>query len=245
MSSPPSVIAPLESYHEIEPGYYDRVYARGRGMQAFWHRVRFEQVEAALPAGLESVLDLGCGPGTFLGRLHPAPKRSLGLDIAPAQIAYANDRYCRKGLRFEAGDVMAMRSEERFDAVVAIEVIEHLAPVDTQPFLQRILDLLQPGGTLVLTTPNYRSLWPLLEVMVSLRGPVDYRAQHINPFRASRLRHELKRAGYADIESSTFFIAAPFAATLSTKLARRLHRIEKRLLSGFGAELIARARRPL
>jgi SAM-dependent methyltransferase len=243
--SPPSVVAPLESYHEIEPGYYDRVYARGRGMQAFWHRVRFEQVEAALPAQLESVLDLGCGPGTFLGRLQPPPARALGLDIAPAQIAYAEQRYGRPGLRFAADDVLSARLDERFDAVVAIEVIEHVAPNDTQPLLARILELLRPGGTVVMTTPNYRSLWPLLEVLVSLRGPVDYRAQHINPFRPERLCRELERAGFADVRCSTFFVAAPFAAVFSDRLARRLLRLEERVLPRLGAELLVRAKRPL
>jgi hypothetical protein len=96
-----------------------------------------------------------------------------------------------------------------------------------------------------MTTPNYRSLWPLLEVLVSLRGPVDYRAQHINPFRPERLCRELERAGFTDVRCSTFFVAAPFAAVFSDRLARRLLRLEERVLPRLGAELLVRARRSL
>ncbi|HEV7783771.1 MAG TPA: hypothetical protein VGQ28_00460, partial [Thermoanaerobaculia bacterium] len=48
-------------YHAIEPGYYDRVYRRGRGTQWFWHHHRFRMVEELLPRPRDRILDLGCG----------------------------------------------------------------------------------------------------------------------------------------------------------------------------------------
>lgn len=233
-----------ELYDEIAPGYYDRVYQRGRGTQWFWHHHRFGVVTAGLPPSPRRVIDLGCGPGTFLGNLQRPFERALGIDLAAPQIAYAQSRYRRPGLEFRAGDVTQLDPAERFDVAVSIEVVEHLRPEDTRRFLAAIHDLLAPGGTLILTTPNYRSLWPLLEWMVSRIGPVDYLEQHINRFDARRLRREVEAAGFVDVRVQTFFVIAPFLAAISTRLAERVLGWERRLLPAGGAELALVARKP-
>ena len=233
-----------ELYDAISPGYYDLVYQRGRGVQWFWHHHRFGVVTEGLPAHLGRIIDLGCGPGTFLGNLRRPFERALGIDLAAPQIAYARSRYQRPGLELQAGDVTLLDPTERFDAAVSIEVVEHLRPEDTSRFLAAIHDLLAPGGTLILTTPNYRSLWPLLEWLVSRIGPVDYLEQHINRFHAKRLRWEVEAAGFTDVRVQTFFVIAPFLAAISGGLAERVLRWERRLLPAWGAELALFARKP-
>jgi SAM-dependent methyltransferase len=233
-----------EPYLQLPAGYYDRVFRRGRGVQWFWHLERFRRVERAIPPGVESVLDLGCGPGTFLGRAERRFGAALGIDLAPAQIEYARRHYARPGLDFQVADVTALESSRRFDAVVAIEVIEHLPAEGIAEVLERVRGLVKPGGWAVLTTPNYRSLWPLLEWAVSRVGPADYRAQHINHFTEDRARKELAAAGFEDIWSETFFVAAPFLAALSSRLARSGLRLESRLLPRLGSEILVRGRRP-
>lgn len=231
-------------YHEIEAGYYDRVYRQGKGTQWFWHHHRFRAVKDLLPRPCDRILDLGCGPGTFLGNLDVPFKYGLGIDLAAAQIEFAQQTYSRPDLEFRAADVRGLAVDELFDAVVSIEVIEHLPPAETQPFLRAIRDMLKPGGTVILTTPNYRSLWPLLERLVSRIGPVDYTRQHINPFNIARLEKEVAAAGFRNVRSRTFFVLAPFAAALSEPLARGLLRGERALLSRLGSELAVSARKP-
>jgi 2-polyprenyl-3-methyl-5-hydroxy-6-metoxy-1,4-benzoquinol methylase len=231
-------------YDAISPGYYDQVYRRGQGVQWFWHHHRFGVVAEGLPAGARRIIDLGCGPGTFLGHLQRPFERALGIDIAAAQISYAQEHYGRPGLEYRVGDVTGLDRAERFDAAVSIEVVEHLRPADAQPFLRAIHDLLEPGGTLVLTTPNYRSFWPLLEWLVSRIGPVDYLEQHINRFDRHRLRREVEQAGFADVRCGTFFVIAPFLAALSGSFAEVVLRWERRLLPFLGAELALVARKP-
>lgn len=233
-----------EHYYRIEPGYYDKVFRRGAGVQWFWHHVRFRKVAEALPGEVRSLLDLGCGPGTFLGSAGRRFRPALGLDLAPGQIAYARETYRRDGLDFRAEDVTKLSAAERFDGVVSIEVIEHLSANETSSFLRRIFTVVRPGGWVVLTTPNYRSLWPLLERVVSRVGPVDYRQQHINRFTVARLERELLDAGFEDVECGTFFVLAPFLAALSTGLAEAVLKLESRLLPRLGSEIIVRARRP-
>jgi len=172
-----------EQYDAISPGYYDLVYQRGRGVQWFWHHHRFGMVEEGLPDRAERIIDLGCGPGTFLGAALQKPfGRALGIDIAAPQIAYAQAHNQRPGVEFRVGDVTGLDRAERFQAAVSIEVIEHLRPEDARGFLAALHDLLEPGDTLVLTTPNYRSFWPLIEWLVSRIGPVDYLEQPEGPY---------------------------------------------------------------
>lgn len=233
-----------EQYDAISPGYYDLVYQRGRGIQWFWHHHRFGVVTEGLPARAGRIIDLGCGPGTFLGHLQRPFERALGIDIAAAQISYAQSHYPRPGLEFRVGDVTGLDRIEKFDAAVSIEVVEHLRPEDARPFLSAIYDLLEPGGTLVLTTPNYRSFWPVLEWIVSKIGPVDYLEQHINRFDRWRLRREVEQVGFVDVRCGTFFVIAPFLAPVSGTFAELVLRWERRLLPFFGAELVLVARKP-
>lgn len=233
-----------ELYDAIEAGYYDRVFRRGRGVQWFWHDGRFKEVERRLPPAVGSLLDLGCGPGTFLGRLAGPPERALGIDLSEAQVAYAREHYARDGLTFLRADVRDLPVSERFDAVVSIEVLEHLPIADTRPFLDSIFQRLKPRGVAILTTPNYRSHWLILERLLSRLGPVDYRAQHINRFDARRLELELRAVGFEEVEVDSFFVFAPWLAPISERLAQRMASVERRWFQRWGAELIARAVRP-
>jgi len=234
----------MPSPEELEAGYYDLVYRRGRGVQWFWHEHRFRVVEQLLSGPFRRILDVGCGPGTFLGRLRSPFQDGLGIDIATGQIEYARRTYGRPHLEFQVADVRDVREREPFDAVVSIEVIEHLPPVDTQPFLQTIWNLLKPGAPLVLTTPNFHSLWPVIERVVSWIGPVDYVRQHINGFTLPRLEEEVAKAGFCNIRTQTFFVLAPFTAAISPSIADAMLRAERALLPVLGAELAVRAERP-
>lgn len=233
-----------ELYDEIAPGYYDEVYARGRGVQWFWHHHRFAAVAQLLPSAGDSILDMGCGPGTFLGHYSSGFRRAVGTDLARPQIEFARKRYGSERVRFENSDVAAFAQGEQFDAITSIEVIEHLPAGETQSFLRSIHGHLKPGGTLVLTTPNYRSFWPLVERLISRVGPVDYTVQHINRFHTGRLVRELEAAGFVVRKARTFFVVAPFLAALSTKLADVVYRIEQKLLPWLGSEIVVSAEKP-
>lgn len=234
----------LDHYVAIAPGYYDQVCRRGRGIQWFWHHHRLRLVESKLPEDTKSLLDLGCGPGTFLGRLTRPVERALGLDLAEPQIAYAREHYARPGVEFRVADVRSAAIEGQFDAAVSIEVIEHLPPDEVHGFLKDAYSALRPGGHLVLSTPNVRSLWPLLEWVVSVVGPVDYREQHLGLFSRKSLSEAVERAGFETVSVETFFVAAPFLAPLGARFAGGVLGLERRILPALGAELLLVARRP-
>lgn len=220
-------------------GFYDEIHQRRAGVRFVWHDLKFRAVAAQL-GGAGKVLDVGCGPGTFIGN-YLAGVECLGVDFSAPQIDYANRRYGTAEHRFSTQALAGLG--ERFDAIVMIELIEHLPPADARRLLAEARGLLSPGGRLVVTTPNYRSLWPLIEWGVNLVSRVSYERQHINKYRRGRLAADLALAGYTRVEVGTAVGLAPFAAVLGRRPAQWLDAVERRVGHlGCGHLLIAVAR---
>lgn len=223
----------------IPAGFYDEIHQRRAGVRFFWHDLKFRAVAARL-AGAARVLDVGCGPGTFIGN-YLGGVECLGIDVSAPQIDYANRRYGTAEHRFSTQALAGL--DACFDAVTLIEVIEHLAPADARRLLAEVRGLLSPQGCLVVTTPNYRSLWPLIEWGVNLVSRVSYEQQHINKYARGRLAAELAQAGYTRIEVGTAVGLAPFAAVFGRPPAEWLDAVERRIGHlGCGNLLVAVAR---
>jgi 2-polyprenyl-3-methyl-5-hydroxy-6-metoxy-1,4-benzoquinol methylase len=104
---------------------------------------------------IQRVLDVGCGDGNFTASLADAGFVMCGVDLSHDRIARAQASY--RNIRFAQAsaydDLSAPFGGEAFDAIVSIEVIEHLfSPRD---FLDRARLALRPGGRLILTTPYW------------------------------------------------------------------------------------------
>jgi 2-polyprenyl-3-methyl-5-hydroxy-6-metoxy-1,4-benzoquinol methylase len=227
---------------EIPAGFYDKIYQRKTGVRYCWHDLKFRAVAAHLPRA-KRLLDIGCGPGTFVGN-YLAGIDCLGTDFSAAQIQYANRRYADDSHRFSTQPIASLvESGERFDAITMIELVEHLAAADAARLFAQARELLSADGILIVTTPNYRSLWPLIERGVNLVSPVSYEQQHVNKYRRDRLISELLEAGYRSVRVTTAVGLAPFAAVFGPGPARWLHALETRLGHlGCGNLLLAVAR---
>ena len=226
----------------IPPGYYDRIYQRRRGVRYSWHDLKFRSVVRHLGRP-RRVLDVGCGPGTFIGNYLEGID-ALGIDLSSSQIAYASDVYGTPAHRFSTQPVGNLASAgERFDAVTIIELIEHLPADDAVRLLGDIRGLLVPDGLLVVTTPNYASLWPLIEVGVNALSPVRYIDQHINKYRRGSFANHLVAAGYRDVKVRTVLGFAPFAAMFGDGVANAMNTLENAVRHlGVGNLLLATAR---
>ncbi|HEY6329496.1 MAG TPA: methyltransferase domain-containing protein, partial [Blastocatellia bacterium] len=96
------------------------------------------------------VLDLGAGEGAFSMRLMDRGHNVTAVELDRARFKLDIPHYSFDlNLDFEG------KLDERFDLVVAIEIIEHLA--SPRHFISSCLGLLRPEGFLVLTTPNLES----------------------------------------------------------------------------------------
>ena len=113
-------------------------------------------VELVRERGARRVLELGCGDGWNSGKLAEAGLDVVGVDWSANGIEHARRLVPRA--RFVRGDVrdpgVAAQLGGPFDAVVFIEVLEHIPPPDCPDVLRLIARQLRPGGHLVMTTPS-------------------------------------------------------------------------------------------
>ena len=135
------------------------------------------------------ILDVGCGFGLFasyFGEMKPR-RRIVGVDPNARRFALAGRVSRAVGLdgadapRFHVGDVRDAELVGPFQGIYVLDVMHHIPAADQRPVLERLRDLLVPGGVLVIkditTEPRYQLLFTTLldRLMVGLDEPLAYR----------------------------------------------------------------------
>ena len=119
-----------------------------------WLRRTLTRTLGREPQGLRT-LDVGCGGGLLAEPMARLGAAVTGIDAAPSNIAVARLHAVESGLsidyRSQSAEQLAAAGE-RFDVVLALEVIEHVADVDA--FLAACAGLLDERGLLVVATLN-------------------------------------------------------------------------------------------
>ena len=213
----------------ISGDYQARALASDRAAQRFWHEAKFRLIErVAIPSKRERVLDAGCGSGTISQFLSLHAGQVIGVDSNPEAISFASSTYDSPNLQFRLGQFEDLIADQPFDRIYCIEVIEHLYESQATEVLSLFHKITTPGGQLFLTTPNYRSAWPLIEWLLdkfALVATLD-EAQHVTQFTRGKLRAVLSRAGWRVSDIGTFNGLAPFLAPISRHLALSLEKFE-------------------
>lgn len=148
-------------------------YARVRGVEIA-DRIDF--------AGTRSLLDLGCGPGTYsFAILQRYPQISATLLDLPGPIAEARRNAERYGLgerlAFVAADALSYEPSERFDTILLSNTLHMLGPRASRELLRRVRAMLAPGGRLIvqaqfLNDDRISPRWPaLLSVIQRIATP--------------------------------------------------------------------------
>jgi SAM-dependent methyltransferase len=151
-----------------------------------------------LPEGAREVLEVGCGRGVT-GKLiqERLGCRVTGVELNPV-VAQEAARHLHRVLQ---GDVQTLAIEGRFDAVLALELVEHL--VETESFLARVRQLLAPGGRAIFSIPNVGH-YSIIEDLIA--GRWDYLPvgllcyTHFRFFTRHTLADWLRRSGIERFE---------------------------------------------
>lgn len=101
------------------------------------------------------ILDLGCGSGAFTKRLQDHGFRTTSVDLSLETFKLDSDHY---ELDFNA-DFAGRLLGRKYDAIVALEVIEHLE--NPLHFLRQLKQLAAPETPIVVSFPNMYLYWSL------------------------------------------------------------------------------------
>lgn len=146
-----------------------------------------------------AVLDIGCGGGLLCEPLARLGARVCGIDAAEESVAAAASHARQNGLgiEYQAATPESLADEGRlFDAVISLEVVEHVEDVDA--FLAASGKLVRPGGIMLLSTIN-RTLTSLAQAKIG----AEYLLRWVPPgthdwrkfVRPSELARGLRHAG--------------------------------------------------
>jgi SAM-dependent methyltransferase len=137
---------------------------------------------------VRSILEVGCGNGHFIRRLH-ANYKVQGLEFNPRAI----DACQMLGLNVRSGLMNTI--SETFDLVAAFEVLEHIS--DPLDFLTQATRLIRPGGYLLLAVPDPESYFSESEDVL-----LDMPPHHVLSFSKKTLTSLCERFGMEQIQLS-------------------------------------------
>jgi len=142
-------------------------------------------IDALQKTDARCFLEVGCGAGDLLLALDGAGYSGMGIDISDDAIVIAHSQKLSNKIRVEKRDISEV--EEKFDAVIASEVLEHWD--DDLGFLKLLIDRIVPGGWLLLTVPAHQDKW----------GANDDFCGHVRRYEKSELVDKLTVSGLDSI----------------------------------------------
>ncbi|MBX3750668.1 MAG: glycosyltransferase [Opitutaceae bacterium] len=136
-------LAKIAAFYETAPAGLNRAARSYRGLLAHHYNL-------IIPAGA-SVLEIGCGAGELLARLHAG--RKVGIDLSARQISAARARLPDAEFHVQAGEELSL--EGRFDFIIISETLNQAA--DAQQMLHRLHAVAHADTRLVIN--SFSSLW--------------------------------------------------------------------------------------
>jgi SAM-dependent methyltransferase len=181
-----------------------------------WYRFAIDLLGRRLPGLTDGgrVLDVGCGTGEFLVLLRELEFEAEGVEGNREQAKQVRSL----GFPVQTTDLEdGLPYPERvFSLVTCLELIEHIALAE--PLLEDIYRVLQPGGHLLLTTPNFSFLNNRLHYLRG-KGPLN-EGIHLRYFHRNRLLSLLGKAGF-EVVAKNSFGPIPLWSSLAIRILRR------------------------
>jgi 2-polyprenyl-3-methyl-5-hydroxy-6-metoxy-1,4-benzoquinol methylase len=152
--------------------------------------------------GADRLLDVGCAAGHFVAAANAAGWRARGVELNDATAAVARSRGL-DAFTGTLGDLIEAEGDDvrgAFDAVTLWDVVEHVP--DPVGLLRQAREVLAPGGTLWVATPNVDGLFPKASLRVAPkvgRWPHPEPPLHLSQFSERTIRNALARAGFPDV----------------------------------------------
>lgn len=190
---------------------YDREYFTSPLYHVFSEEPKIGLLERNLVG--TSVLDVGCGCGDMLASL-PDKYDRMGVDVSEEGIALAREGH--PGIDFRVMDIEKETIDRRFDTVLALDVLEHLA--DPEKAIEKVTGAAKERGRLIVSVPNNHGPAGMLAVPVMNR--LD--ATHINTLKRERWKALLRKHGWNTVAEynklGSRFYASRFSSWIGTSV---------------------------
>lgn len=134
------------------PLYYDIIFDEGTECEADFLMAAYQRYVAE-PLKKPLVLEPACGSGRLMHALHVRGCKVHGFDLGEAMVRYAKDRLRKKALVWQDRmESFATPTSERYDfAHCLVSTFKYLlTEADARSHLQRVSEVLKPGGIYLL-----------------------------------------------------------------------------------------------
>lgn len=154
-----------------------------------------------------TVLELGCGTGTFTRELACSGADVVAIDVSPELLEIARANCSAPNVQYQIQNAYALSySQGVFDSVVGSSVLHHL---EIKEALRNIYRVLKPAGTIYFTEPN------MVNPQIAIQKNIPWIKRKLGDspdetafFRWS-LRRLLEQTGYGDVRIDPFDFLHP------------------------------------
>lgn len=179
-----------------------------------------EELDDILPADRSSrMVEIGPGFGHLLRYLADRGYRRVeGVELSAGLYDGLRRSLAHRLEWLEQGDGTEYLAHhpDSYDAVLALDVLEHLPPETARQFLSTALLALRPGGRIILRTPNMANLLGVYSRYLDMT--------HLHAYTEFSLRQELEAAGFEKVGVHVPRRFANRRRWLRAQIARGLHR---------------------
>ncbi len=149
-----------------------------------------------LPYTGSTLLEIGTGQGNFKKYLEEKVKTYVSLDIDDKVIERARLRDPQRIYEvadISSPDILKLRDKYKFDAVICVNVLEHVP--DHKAGLINMMELLNPGGHLLLFVPSFMHLY----------NDLDKLAGHLRRYKKNQIKELLGNSPNYEIVINEYF----------------------------------------
>jgi len=230
--------------HEIPGPYQLDALLKGRAPQRAWHRARLDLVAQLLPPMRDAIsVDVAAGSGILTWAFRSSPMVSVDMRLDACQAIRGHSPGARVVVA-ELGRLPFLPGT--FPQVYFLETLEHFPPDEGGRILDEMRRVSPPGARCLITTPNYRSHWIILEWLLDAfrLTPPMANGQHVCRYDAATLARTVEAAGWQIERCGSFNLLAPVVGMFSREIGARCVDVEARWAGHAGALLyvVCRAR---
>lgn len=233
------------------PGNYQyNALTKGLWPQRYWHQNKFDVLRKIIPADITKVvLDLGTGSGNFELLFAGDFKKIVGLDYNDEALGFLKKTLSVReinNVELVLADIRKIPvkiKKSKFDFIVIVDTIEHIRTSEVIKLVRLVRTLLKNNGEFIVITPNYNSLWVLIENILDKLTIVPKFAgkQHLSKFDNDSLTTILKNSGFSAISSISFNLFSFLSPILW--LNRVFLKLEINLIGNLGCLVCVSAKR--